>query len=107
MDLLVDKVAEELKIKFFGSNNCFIFNKNDKLIDIKVLGEESLIKLDNLKNFCSKIGIEISQCACVGDGDNDLELFKKTGHGITFKGSKLEKYAWKTIENLTDIRRIL
>ncbi|HUW22112.1 MAG TPA: HAD-IB family phosphatase [Candidatus Bathyarchaeia archaeon] len=107
MDILVDKVAKELNIGLFESNNIFIFDENDRLDNIVVLGDDSLVKLRHLQSFCRKLGLKVSQCVAVGDGDNDIELFKKTGHGITFKRSKLEKYAWRTIENLMDINSIL
>jgi phosphoserine phosphatase len=60
-----------------------------------------------LDDFCRKLGIDITECVCVGDGDNDIELFKKTKHGVTFKGSKIESEAWKTIDNLGELDKVI
>jgi hydroxymethylpyrimidine pyrophosphatase-like HAD family hydrolase len=52
------------------------------------------------------LNIPIESCACIGDGANDIEMFKKTGRGITFKGSSIEKDAWKVIESLDELTEI-
>lgn len=106
MDLLIEKCAKELHIKYFAANNRFIFDKRGLLEKMECSQNEAFQKLKNLKRICQKISISITNCACVGDGDNDIELFKKTKHGITFKGSKLEPIAWETIESLNDLRKI-
>ena len=59
-----------------------------------------------LESFCEMLGIGLDECACIGDGANDLELFRKTGRGITFRGSKIESDAWKVIDSLKDIPAI-
>ena len=71
------------------------------------MGNENIAKLNILEDICLKLGINVDECACIGDGGNDIEMFKKTKHGITFKGSKIEKEAWKVVNNLDDIRQIL
>jgi len=106
MDILVDKVAKELEVGLFEAGNIFIFDNKDYLENIVCLGEEALVKLRHLQSFCRELGIKLSECACIGDGDNEIELFKKTKHGVTFKGSELESIAWKTIEQLSDLKKI-
>lgn len=106
IDLLVSKVSYELDIKLYGCNNYMIFDNNNYLKDIVVLGDDKEVKVSILKNFCRVLEIKPNQCACVGDGDNDLEIFKYTGQGITFKGSKIEEYASAVIDKLTDLKLI-
>ena len=87
--------------------NTFIFDEKDNLENIVTYGKDEIAKLNILESYCRKLGIDISECVCVGDGDNDIEMFKKTGKGITFKGSKIENEAWKVIDNLADLENIL
>lgn len=107
MDVQVDLVAKDLGIGLAKATNDFIFDENDDLKDIVTLADDKIAKLNFLEGFCRELGIEITECACVGDGDNDIELFRKTKHGITFTGSKIENEAWKVISGLGDLKTIL
>jgi len=107
IDLLVEKVAKELNIYYFSANNSFEFNKDNYLKRIVCLGDEKLVKLTQLAEICRTLEIDLTQTACVGDGDNDIAIFNKTHHGITFKDSKIQNYSWKVITNLSDIRKFL
>ncbi len=107
MDILAEDVSHKLGIPRYGVNNYFKFNENDYLDRVVVTGDEKVVKLRQLKNMCIDLKIKTSECACVGDGDNDIKIFLESKHGITFRGSKIEKYAWKLIDDLTEIRSIL
>ena len=109
MDILVEHVAKDLGLEpsMAVANNALIFSEGGaELIDIKTLDDDPKAKLDMLMRFCYNLKIDPTQCACIGDGDNDIELFKKTSHGITFKDSKISKIAWRTIDNLLDLKEI-
>jgi phosphoserine phosphatase len=104
---LARRVANELGFDMYGAVNIFIYDEKDLFKDIIVLGDEEPFKLYQLNSFCFELGIKLTECACIGDGANELELFKHTKHGITFKGSKIEKSAWKVINELSDVRNFL
>lgn len=106
IDILVDIVMRDLGMHFAKANNTFVFNENNRLQAIHSDGDDTKAKVIHLENFCKTLNIDMHQCACVGDGANDLGLFKKTGHGITFKGSNVEKDAWKVIGTLHDLKDI-
>ncbi len=106
-NIMVDLVAKDLDIKLAGATNIFVFDTKDNLENIVSLGKDSVARLNILEDFCLKLGINIDECVCIGDGDNDIDLFKKTKLGITFKGSQIEKDAWKVIEHFSDIKQIL
>jgi phosphoserine phosphatase len=106
MNLVVEHIAAELDIALHGANNIFSFNKDNYLENIAVVGEDEIVKLDLLRTFARKLKINLDQCACVGDGDNDSIMFRETGRGITFTGSKIERLAWKTIDSLTDLKTV-
>jgi phosphoserine phosphatase len=107
LTVLAEKVAQELDIDFFEANNILIFNEKNYLESLIPLGDDSLVKLRHLESFCNRLNISIDECVCIGDGDNDALMFERCGHGITFKGSKIEKIAWKTITSLAEIKNIL
>lgn len=106
MNILVELVAKELSIKYFAAVNKFIFDKANRLVAIKSLGDENTAKVKLLANICSQLSINITNCACVGDGANDIDLFQTTKHGITFTGSEIKDYAWRVINNLEDLKNI-
>ena len=106
-DIHVDLVAKDLGIELAESNNRLIFDANDYLENIVNSGDDIIVKLNYLESFCLKLGIKITECVCIGDGLNDIEMFRKTKHGITFPGSTIEKEAWKIINHFEDLKQIL
>jgi len=108
-DILVRQVAEELGIKYFKANTNFEFDSRNYLKSIQSGGDEAHAKLNHLGSFCDQLGVSILECVCIGDGANDLELFKKTQKGITFIGAPevISKVAWHTVNQLTDIKNLL
>lgn len=107
VDMLVNRVVEELGMDCGEANNSFEFDKNGYLSELICLGEDTTVKVKLLRKICRRYGISETETVCVGDGDNDREIFMVTGKGITFKGSRIEKYAWKIVNNLNDIKMIL
>lgn len=106
MDIMVDMVATELGIEYKKANSTFGFDANDKLISLKNDGDDVTAKLRYLQEFCELLNIRIDECACVGDGANDVKMFQATKRGITFKGSPIEGEAWKVITSLTELKTI-
>ncbi len=107
IDVMVDLVAKDLGIHYAKANNTFIFDDHDRLVGIHAHGDDTLAKAQHLESFCELLGVQISECACIGDGANDVEMFRRTGKGITFEGSKIESEAWKVVGSLYDISNIL
>jgi phosphoserine phosphatase len=105
-DTLVYLVAKELGISHKKACTSLIYDDSSQLVDIKTGGDEGSAKLRHLENICETIGITVTECACVGDGANDLEMFEATLHGITFKDSSIKDSAWKTINSLKDLTTI-
>ena len=106
-DILVNLVAKNLGIKFTRASNVFVFDENKNLEDIITQGDDSQAKVKFLEDFCRKLDLMTDECACIGDSQNDIGLFRKTGHGITFFGAEIEKEAWKVINKLSDLKEIL
>ncbi len=106
IDILVSIVAHDLGIEYFKAHNSFLFDDSGKLAGIHTDGTDTHAKIQYLEAFAEMLNIPIEECACIGDGANDIEMFKKTSKGITFTGSKIEKEAWKVIDNLKDLKTI-
>lgn len=106
-DILVEHIAKELDIDMFGANALLRFDQNDVLEEMAVLSNEPESKVFYLQAFCRRLGIDESQVVAVGDGANDIELFRHTGHGITFNDSPIKDQAWKVVSSLKDIEELL
>jgi phosphoserine phosphatase len=106
-DVLVEKVAQELGITLWAANNKFIFDDNGTGQAIECEGNDNEFKENKMKEFCSVLSIAPDQCACVGDSDNDREMFRLTGKGIAIEGTPVVKDAWKTIQTLKDLQLYL
>jgi len=106
-DILVEKVAEELRIPFWAANNRFVFDQNGTGTSIECFGNDDVFKEVKLEEMCRTLDIDITQCACVGDSENDRKIFAASQHGIALKGSPVEKDAWKVIRTLEDIKIII
>jgi HAD superfamily phosphoserine phosphatase-like hydrolase len=102
-------VAEKLGVKFYFFNTKFIYNQDGQLVDYDYEEAQGKKKLEQLKQFSREQGIELKECAVVGDSFNDYELFKETGRGIAvkteFEEKELEKVAWKIIKNLNELKQ--
>ena len=46
-------------------------------------------KAEYLIEYCTRLGIDISATASIGDGANDLEMLSHSGMGVAFRGQKL------------------
>lgn len=106
IDLLVDVVSKDLGIKYSKANNTFMFDENNKIIEIKSHGNDIYAKLKHLEDFCKLLNVDIRECACIADGDNDAEMFKATKHGVTFEDSPIKDEAWKVINSFSDLKNI-
>lgn len=107
IDMLVQRIAGELDIEHYSANNQFIFDKDNYLSEIVCLGDDWVVKKNQLIALSKKAGVSLNHIACIGDGDNDMGIFELTGHGITFKDSKIRDKAWKVIDTLSDLKSVL
>lgn len=107
MDILVSNVASELGIHYWRASNTFIFDKNNNLVRIKAPQYDATDKANQALEICKQLGIQIRDCVAIGDGENDVELFKLSGKGITFTNSKIASEAKHVINNLTELLTII
>ncbi len=106
VDVMVNLAASDLNVDFAEACNTLVFDEDGRLTDLIPCVSDISAKLEYLQNICDRLGIDITQCACVGDGDNDIALFRATKHGITFTDSHIKDEAWKVIDKLADLQEI-
>jgi HAD superfamily phosphoserine phosphatase-like hydrolase len=109
VDLFAEVIARRLHIPDWYANTELVWDSNNQLISYHYVRDQALEKLRHLENFLSKNHVETKDCIVVGDGDNDIEIFKATGHGIAINSTsqQLHDVAWKQVKHLSDIREIL
>lgn len=107
IDILVAKIAKELGIQHWSANNTFIFDDKGYLDEIIAEDNDNYAKYNQVLIMSKQLGFNVKEAICVGDGDNEKDIFELTEHGITFKGSKLENIAWKLIDTLEDIKKYI
>ena len=109
VDTFVKIVAEKLKIKYWYANSKFTFDKNGELNGFEYHPNQSREKLVHLEDFLIKNKIKRENIVAVGDGQSDVELFKKV-RGISCSKipyPELDSIALAHIENLGELKKIL
>jgi phosphoserine phosphatase len=111
MDMYVAAIADRLQIKDWFANGRLIFDDQGTLTGLRYNPDQGATKLTQLNEFCSQEKLDITQVMVVGDGANDVELFRATGHGILIAdespAADLQAEAWKTVASLNEIPAIL
>ncbi len=108
-DLYAEIVAKRLGIPFYFANTELVWDKEDNLVDFRYFRDQAKKKLEQFLEFCHQQNLEPKDCVVVGDDTNDIELFKIT-RGVALKSpdsAEIEKIAWKTIVNLSELKEIL
>lgn len=86
----------------------FHFDEDGKLVGGEFTNFDYEGKIDALQEICEKLSINLQQCAYVGNGLNDIPLFKVVGLPIAFNAQKPEvRKAAKIVVDGDDISRIL
>ena len=88
-----------------------IYDESGLLTNFEYSIDQSAIKLVQLQRFCRQYDLSMKECIVVGDGDNDVDIFKATGRGVYIEADKssekLRKVAWKYATNLNEIIEIV
>jgi len=110
VDLYAKTIAERLGIDNYFANTELVWDKNNKLVDFHYDINQSAKKLKQFLHFCSQQKINTNDFYVVGDDENDIDLFKFTKKGIAIESEKIDKlkpYAWKVINNLSEIKKLV
>ena len=108
-DLFAAGIAKKLKVHHWYANTVLEWDSDNQLVDFHYIRDQAGQKLKHLKEFADKMQISIQDCVVIGDGDNDIEIFKATGQGISVASDNtaLNKVAWRQVQTLTEIIAII
>lgn len=107
MDVLVESVANDLKIATWRASNRFVFDENDQLIDIVSPRRDDDDKLRQLQELIAERGIALHDCLVIGDGASDVPLFQATGNGVTFTDSPVAASARWVVDDLRGVLEVV
>lgn len=101
---IVEPITKNLGIDHVVAISELVFNEDGKLETIIDNGDEMHAKVKVFETICAQYEVKPEETIVVGDGGNDLEIFKKTQKGIQIGNYEpLKPFAWKNIENLKEI----
>jgi HAD superfamily phosphoserine phosphatase-like hydrolase len=109
VDLYVAVVADRLGIEDWYANTELVWDDQGNLVDFHYHVDQAGRKLEHLREYVEKHGLDIKRCAVVGDGDSDIALFQELPYGIAVNSQpfpELEALAYKTISNLNELKEI-
>jgi phosphoserine phosphatase len=85
-----------------------VFRDDGTFEDIANDKDEAPAKLRIFERVCAEHGVDPNEAIMVGDGGNDLEIFKRTKKAIQIGNYEpLKEFAWKRVENLSEIKELI
>lgn len=109
IDAYLNFIGRELDIDGVYAGSHMIFDDTGELVSIESECTEGFdFKKKCLEMLAEEEGADIKDIYCVGDGNNDIGVFKLTGKGIALGcNQELLCNAWKAIDSLSEIKDIL
>ena len=85
MSYFAKKIKNQLEMDTFKANEVEIKNKciTGRIIGSVIGANEKANYIDEL---CSQYNLKSSQVIAIGDGANDIEMMKKSGISVAYKG---------------------
>lgn len=109
IDIYVNSIARKIGVDGFYANSSLEFNQKGILQGIHYRENQKGVKTEQLQELVRKIGIDMNNVVFIGDSENDIDVFKATKHGIAVSTSneELKKASWKSVNLLSEIKKIL
>lgn len=113
-DLYAATVARKLSVEQWYANTRLIFAPDGSLQSYDYVRDQAAHKLRQLNLFLEATELSVADCVAVGDGPNDVALFRATGRGILVEPAmvrddlaEVRAAAWKTVGRLDDVAGVL
>lgn len=105
---IVEHVTGNLGVDHVVSTSELVFNEDGSFKTIIDQGDEMYAKVKAFEAICAQYVVSLEEALAVGDGGNDLEIFKKTKKGILLGNYEpLKEFAWKQVQSLSEIKELL
>ncbi|KXB09161.1 hypothetical protein AKJ35_00495 [candidate division MSBL1 archaeon SCGC-AAA833F18] len=107
LDILADKIAQELKIPHVLANGLEV-DEEDYLTGEGIFRVDPLRKYEALEGLTDELGVSMKECVGVGDSEYDVSLLEHVGMGVAIGDSdELTKVADVVIEDFKDFDLLL
>jgi phosphoserine phosphatase len=106
-DLWAGEVSSTLNTDEFYYNTKTLWDDNNELIDYDYNLDQTGKKLSQFNSFCHKYDLKPEDCLVIGDGENDIELFKITGNGVLVGDNQNKELNKASCFNYSDIGSFL
>jgi phosphoserine phosphatase len=101
-------VVAELGVDHVFTAVELVFDSEGKIESMIDHSDERHAKLVAFENVCAQYEVNPEEVIAVGDGGNDLDIFKKTKKGILLGSYEpLKEFAWKQVQNLSEIKELI
>lgn len=105
---VVEYVSCALGVDHVITTSELVFNEDGSFETIVDQGDEMYAKVKAFETICKEYGVSSEDAIAVGDGGNDLEIFKKTKKGIILGNYEpLKEFAWKQVQSLSEIKELI
>lgn len=103
VDLIVSLIAKRIGANDWRACSKLIFDDSGKLSDIVSSGDEADAKIKIASEYLAQNNVSTENAVAIGDGGNDIELFKHMKGILLGQNEKLKAVAWKQVEHLSEI----
>lgn len=101
---VIEPACHKVGIDRVCATASLVFDSQGKFSSINDSSDEMHAKVKAFLEICKEYGVNQEDTTVVGDGGNDIEVFKHTKRGIQIGTyGPLEPFAWKRVENLKEI----
>ena len=108
MKQIADSFKTRLGIDFSYTTSTIIFDDRGIFEDIENDKDEAPAKLRVFERVCAEHGVDPTETLVVGDGGNDLEIFKRSKKAVLLGNYEpLKPHAWKQITELREVIDLL
>jgi HAD superfamily phosphoserine phosphatase-like hydrolase len=107
IDTIVETIARKLGFDAWLACTKAVYDAQGVFSDFISSGDEGPAKVDLSQNYCVTNNFDLSQAFVVGDGGNELDLFKLAKGILIGNNEKLKPLAWKQVESLSEIPALL
>lgn len=107
VDVMAERVLARLGIDEYFAASKAIFNDKNELVGLEDMGDERPAKLKLFEELCKENHIDPTEAIMVGDGGNDLGIFKVAKGILLGDNAELAPFAWKQIHTLSELENII
>lgn len=106
--LLAETTARRLGISHWYGNSTFAFDQQHNWQSFTYDPMEARFKVRAAFEFMDSVGLQPTECLAIGDGENDIALFKQlVGVAIYNHSEHLSFVAWRTLNTITELPELL